>query len=109
MAVTMQKQQTQSEGYVVYVRDTVGLQARYKVVHEGLNKHGLKLYDSNDEECYFDDFDTAIRVAETLRVQESTDYLILPIPRIYEDNLESAFSKARNAGFELGLELTRLV
>ena len=79
MAVTMQEQQTQSEGYVVYVRDTVGLQSRYKVVHEGLNKYGLKLYDSYDEECYFDDFDRAVRVAEILRVQESTDYLILPI------------------------------
>ena len=104
MAVIMQEQQTQSEGYVVYVRDTVGLQSRYKVVHEGLNKYGLKLYDSHDEECYFDDFDGQVRVAETLRVQESTDYPILPIPRIYEDSLESAFSKARNAGFELGLK-----
>ncbi|MGQ7361641.1 hypothetical protein ACTGV6_10305, partial [Streptococcus suis] len=59
--------------------------------------------------CYFDDFDGAVRVAEILRVQESTDYLVLPIPRIYEDSLESAFSKARNAGFELGLGLTGLV
>ncbi|WP_105115057.1 hypothetical protein [Streptococcus suis] len=109
MAVTMQEQQTQSDGYVVYVRDTVGLQARYKVVHEGLDKYVLKLYDSNAEECYFDDFNQAVRMAEILRVQEGTDYLILPIPRIYEDSLESAFSKARNAGFELGLGLTRLV
>ena len=104
MAVTMQEQQTQSDGYVVYVQDTVGLQSRYKVVREGLDKYGLKLYDSNAEECYFDDFSQAVRVAEILRVQEGTDYLILPIPRLYEDSLERAFHRAWSLGFGMGVD-----
>ena len=108
MAVTMQEQQTQSEGYVVYVRDTVGLQSRYKVVHEGLNKYGLKLYDSYDEECYFDDFDGAVRVAEILQYKKVRTISFCQFQG-YTRTALSAFSKAMNAGFELGLELTRLV
>lgn len=105
MAVTMEEQQTWSGDWKVMIVEHAVFWSDRVLTHWRDGNYELNYKGLGYEECTFESYEQALRVADYLQIELNKSYLVFPIPCRYSSILDGAFFKAFSEGLGAGMQM----